>query len=302
MSVKYWCDVRLERERQAHDDEVDSSLMKVHDVKVEASVLSVSCQLIHVNVFLSCSCPVLSCPVLLMSCRLVLVLSCVVCCHVSSRLVSVMSRLVSSCLVSSRHVLSCLLCCVVFSVVVLLFCCCLCLKLEWHWNFWKGFHQERSYRESLWAALMVVSCVRGEGERSVCIERRSGTVVVHYHKPCPRSDTGHHAHMFHTCGLWCRYHTGTFWTYTRRRLVATLTLDGFFFSRFFTQSAAYDMIWHNTPNTHHDHQRHTPHNWQHGDRHRGKRRRCMCWKYALSKMYAACVELDTRPNSLRSLI
>ena len=28
----------------------------------------------------------------------------------------------------------------------------------------------------------------------------------------------------------------------------------------------------------------------------------MCWKYAPSKMYAACVELDFRPNSLRSLI
>ena len=25
----------------------------------------------------------------------------------------------------------------------------------------------------------------------------------------------------------------------------------------------------------------------------------MCWKHALSKMYAACVELDFRPNSLR---
>ena len=30
--------------------------------------------------------------------------------------------------------------------------------------------------------------------------------------------------------------------------------------------------------------------------------RCVCWKYAPSKMYAACVELDFRPNSLRSLI
>ena len=30
--------------------------------------------------------------------------------------------------------------------------------------------------------------------------------------------------------------------------------------------------------------------------------RCMCWKHAPSKMYAACVELDIRPNSLRSLI
>ena len=28
----------------------------------------------------------------------------------------------------------------------------------------------------------------------------------------------------------------------------------------------------------------------------------MCWKYAPSKMFAACVELDFRPNSLRSLI
>ena len=30
--------------------------------------------------------------------------------------------------------------------------------------------------------------------------------------------------------------------------------------------------------------------------------RCMCWKYAPSNKYAACVELDIRPNSLRSLI
>ena len=30
--------------------------------------------------------------------------------------------------------------------------------------------------------------------------------------------------------------------------------------------------------------------------------RCMCWKYAPSNKYAACVELDFRPNSLRSLI
>ena len=29
---------------------------------------------------------------------------------------------------------------------------------------------------------------------------------------------------------------------------------------------------------------------------------CMCWKYAPSNKYAACVELDIRPNSLRSLI
>ena len=28
----------------------------------------------------------------------------------------------------------------------------------------------------------------------------------------------------------------------------------------------------------------------------------MCWKYAPSNKYAACVELDIRPNSLRSLI
>ena len=28
----------------------------------------------------------------------------------------------------------------------------------------------------------------------------------------------------------------------------------------------------------------------------------MCWKHALSKMYAACVELDIRPNSLWSSI
>ena len=30
--------------------------------------------------------------------------------------------------------------------------------------------------------------------------------------------------------------------------------------------------------------------------------RCMCWKHTLSKMYAACVELDIRPNSLWSSI
>ena len=30
--------------------------------------------------------------------------------------------------------------------------------------------------------------------------------------------------------------------------------------------------------------------------------RCMCWKDAPSNKYAACVELDVRPNSLRSLV